>query len=68
MFREWVIREWCARKNGGQPVGGTLEAQQAVGEYEYKPKSEQPNGSDRLDQIRNSVLIELHSVPKINKP
>ena len=33
MFREWVVREWCARKNGGQPVGGSLEAQQALGAH-----------------------------------
>jgi hypothetical protein len=30
MFREWWVREWCARKNGGQPIGGSLEAQRAL--------------------------------------
>ena len=33
VFREWLVREWCARKNGGQPVGGNKEAQGALGAF-----------------------------------
>lgn len=22
LFRKWIVAEWCARRNGGQPVGG----------------------------------------------
>jgi len=30
IFRDWLIREWCARKNGGQPLGGSSAAQEAL--------------------------------------
>lgn len=33
VFREWAVRQWCQRKNGGQPVGGTEAAQQALGTF-----------------------------------
>ena len=31
LFRGWALREWCARRNGGQPLGGTAEAQRQAG-------------------------------------
>jgi hypothetical protein len=32
VFRNWLLREWCARRNGGQPLGGVADSFAFTGE------------------------------------
>jgi hypothetical protein len=77
MFREWIIREWCARKNGGQPIGGTEEAQHALRNFVAPP---QEGGSSsgggggggrsrkRAPQKKRSFFHELVQEAKLASP